>query len=128
EPQPPSRSRGKEANQFLRAVLLAFDERLEPRLVRVERAAVVAVGTLQLTRQHVCLGKSRTGALAAEQRNAARRIADQHDPPVRPPLHLDLADDVEVQVVNLVQPSQDRRTLPAGVAKLPSQLIFWRCI
>ncbi len=87
------------------------------------------VNDMEFARQHVGLGHRQTGALAGEQRDARGRVAHERNPAPRPAIQPDLADDIEIQIIDIVEGGEDLRAFPAHVGEVPPHYCLpRRCI
>ncbi len=68
---------------------------------------MIAGATLQLAGQRIGLGHSQPRPLAAQQGDTGGGIADERDPALRPAVHANLANAVEVEFPGLIQLRQN---------------------
>jgi hypothetical protein len=82
----------------------------------VERPGVVAVGVSQRVGEEVGADERDGGAAADGRAGGVGGVADEGDPPLRPAVHDDLADRVEVEVVGMSRSASRRGTSQPSLA------------
>ena len=87
-------------------------------LVGVEGPPVIPTGAREFASQHGGLGHRQPGALARQQRDTRGRVTDERRSAPRPAIQADMADDIEVQIIDTVERGQDVRAFPAPVTEL----------
>ena len=111
----------EDREKLLRRVLFVFDKSAQSRLVGVEGPPVIATSANEFAGQHVGLGHRQPGTLARQQRDTGGRVADARRSAPRPPIQPDLADNIEVKIIDTVERGQDLRAFPARVTELAAQ-------
>ena len=96
---------------------LCLQERHHALLVARERRGVIVAARTQLARKHVGFGHGEPRALAGKEGDAGGGVADQRHAALRPPIHADLADTVEVEIARIVHDLENPRAFPADIGK-----------
>src|SRR5262249_34584583 len=90
-------------------------------LISSEGRGRIAVAMAQLAREYIGLRHREPRALAGEEGNAGRGIADQRRAPSRPVAHSNLADPVEIDTSDARHRRLDRRPFPSPPGEGASQ-------
>ena len=94
-----------------------LQERHHALLVARERRDVIVAAGTQLARKHVGFGHGEPRALAGKKGDAGGGVADQRHAALRPSIHADLADTVEVEIAGIVHDLENPRAFPADIGK-----------
>src|SRR6185312_9058030 len=85
---------------------------------------VIASAAMKRAGQDVRLGHRQPGSFAGQKRNGGRGIADERRPALHPTAHANLADTIEIDVVNVFHRRENLRTLPSDIGEDPGE----RCL